>query len=160
MLFPCRLTLAGALLIGLTACGQKDPDHDPDHAAPGGHGHTAPHGGVLVELGEHAYNLEFLRDASAGRLTVWVLDTHAENFVRIKAPALELLVTVGTEKRPLFLPAVANRATGETVGDTSQFEAQADWLKSTAGIQGIIPLLEFRGVKFPGVAFALPPPAP
>lgn len=150
-----RLCLAGLVLALFAACGRKDHDHAP--AAPGGHVHTAPHGGTLVEIGAHAYNLELLLDSAAGRLTAWVLDAHAENFVRVKAPAIEIAAQVGTARRTLTLAAVANRATGETVGDTSQFEAQADWLKHTASFSGSITVLEIRGTKFERIAFNVVP---
>lgn len=153
-----RSVLAALLLIGLAACGKHDHEHAKAPSG-GGHVHVAPHGGTLVEVGDHAYNLELLRDAASGRLTVWVLDGHAENFTRIKATSLDLTVTVGGEKRPLTLKAVANTATGETVGDTSQFEAQADWLKTAPALNGVVPVLEIRGTKFEQLRFQLPPPA-
>lgn len=139
-----RLSLTLSLALFLAACGRKDAG--PSHA--GGHVHTAPHGGTLIEIGAHAYNLELLRDAAAGKLTAWVLDGHAENFVRLKIPAIEAVATLGAEKRPLSLKAVGNPATGETVGDTSQFEVQADWLKTGEGFTVTIPALEIRGTKF------------
>ena len=126
MKLPLRLAASFLVSLLLAACGRHE------HAAEkggGGHAHTAPHGGTLIEVGEHAYNLEFLRDGAAGKLTLWALDGHAENFVRLKAPAVEVTVKVGAEKKAISLKPVANPATGETVGDTSQFEAQADWLK-------------------------------
>ena len=136
------LALGLALLVG---CGRHD------HAAEkkgGGHAHTAPHGGALIEVGEHAYNLELLRDSAVGKLTVWVLDGHAENFVRIKAAALEGTATVGSQKQSVSLKAVANPATGETVGDTSQFEAQADWLKGSLPVEVTFAAVEIKGRRF------------
>jgi hypothetical protein len=144
MMTTLRLLFAPILLLLLAACGKNEHAHAPA----GGHAHTAPHGGTLVEIGAHAYNLELLRDPAAGKLTAWILDGHAENFVRIKAPALEVVATVAGEKRPLLLKAVANAATGESVGDTSQFEVQADWLKATGEFQILVPGLEIKGTKF------------
>lgn len=141
----------------LAGCGKHDADHR--HPSAGGHAHTAPHGGTLVEIGEHAYNLELLRDQTAGKLTVWILDGHAENFVRLKAPALELVATVGGAPRPLLLKAVASAATGETVGDTSQFEAQADWLKTAGGFEVRLAAIEIRGTKFGPIGAKLAPTA-
>src|SRR5688572_12136141 len=138
------------VLLGLAGC-TKSPDANLP-AAPAGHAHTAPHGGTLVELGEHGYNLELVRDGDAGRLAAYILDGHAENFVRIPATAIELVAIAGGERRPLTLRAVANPATGETVGDTSQFEAQADWLKNAAEFPGEIPAIDIRGTKFRNVA--------
>ena len=138
------------LLLTLGGCSKPESS-----GSGGGHTHRAPHGGTLVEIGQHAYNLELVRDATAGTLTAYVLDGHAENFIRITAPAIELVAIAGGEKRPLTLRAVANSATGETVGDTSQFEAQADWLKSTGEFPGEIPAVEIRGTKFQNVALYL-----
>lgn len=109
----------------------------------------------MIEIGEHAYNLELVRDAATGKLTAYVLDGHAENFVRIKPAAIELVAIVGGERRPLTLRAVANPATGESVGDTSQFEGEADWLKRTAEFPGTINALEIRGTTFNDVAIYL-----
>ncbi len=127
----------------------------PAASAAGGHSHQAPHGGTLIEIGEHAFNLELVRDPVAGKLTAYVLDGHAENFVRTAAPAIELIAIVGAERRPLKLLPVANGATGETVGDTSQYEGQADWLKTAAEFPGTIRSLEIRGTKFENIAVYL-----
>ncbi|MBI5689233.1 MAG: hypothetical protein HZC55_03990 [Verrucomicrobia bacterium] len=152
-----RFSTLGFLIALLAGCGKHDHDHKP---AGGGHAHTAPHGGTLVEIGAHAYNLELLTDPATGRLSAWVLDGHAENFVRVKAPALEATVDVGGSPRALSLKAVANPATGETVGDTSQFEAQADWLKGVNRVQGSVASIEIRGTKFGPLAFKAGPAAP
>src|SRR5688572_15561075 len=121
-------------MVALAGCGKKS---ESAAGKSGGHAHVAPYGGTLIELGDHAYSLELVRDAAAGKLTAYVLDGHAENFVRIKAPALELIAMPGGKYTPLSLKAVANTATGETVGDTSQFEMQADWLKTVGEFAGI-----------------------
>jgi hypothetical protein len=83
-----------------------------------------------------------------------VLDGHAENFVRLAAPTLELVAMPGGKFTPLTLKAVANPGTGEKVGDTSQFEVQADWLKTTGSFAGIF-TIEIKGTVFKDVAFSL-----
>jgi hypothetical protein len=138
-------------VVALAGCGKKS---DGAAGKSGGHSHVAPHGGTLIELGDHAYSLELVRDAAAGKLTAYVLDGHAENFVRIKSPAFELIAMPGGKYTPLSLKAVANSATGETVGETSQFEVQADWLKTMGEFEGIF-TIEIRGTKFEQVPFAL-----
>jgi len=143
--------LSFACLLGLAAIGSgcsPSPDSSLPTSPTGGHVHVALHGGVLVEVGNHAYNVELVRDAEAGKLTAYILDGHAENFVRIAIPSFELIAITGGERRPLTLRAVANPATGETVGDTSQFEAQADWLKRASQFPGEIPVLDIRGTPF------------
>jgi hypothetical protein len=148
MKFPLAL-LATFLAVIVGGCSR------PESSSGGGHTHQAPHGGTLVEVGQHAYNLELVRDPAAGKLTAYVLDGHAENFIRISAPAIELTAFTGGEKRALTLRAVANSATGETVGDTSQFEGEADWLKNTGEFPGEIPAIEIRGTRFQNVALYL-----
>lgn len=148
---PAALRPLAVLLCLLTLVGCAKPGGGES----GGHVHKAPHGGTLVEVGDHAYNIELVRDAAAGKLTAYVLDGHAENFVRIKAPSIELIAITGGERKPLTLKAVANSITGETVGDTSQFEAQADWLKSTGVFAGTIPVIEIKGTPFRSVALQM-----
>lgn len=97
-----------------------------------------------------------MRDAATGRITAYVLDGHASEFIRARTPAFEIVATVGGEKRPLPFRAIANPTTGETVGDSSQFEAQADWLRTTAAFDGVLTALEIRGMKFEQVAFRFP----
>ena len=149
------LALAGVAFLA-TACSKSDHaahDHDKK-TAHSAHDHTAPHGGTLIEIGEHAYNLELVRDNTTGKLTAWILDAHAENFIRIKAPSLELVAMPGGKFTPLTLAAVANPATNEKVGDTSQFEAQADWLKTAGSFAGIF-TVEINGTVYKDVAYAL-----
>jgi len=149
-----RLALALLAVAFLaTACSQSH-DHDKKSAGTG-HVHTAPHGGTLVEIGDHAYNLELVRDRAAGKLTAWVLDGHAENFVRLKITSFQLVAMPGGQYTPLTMQAVAHSATGETVGDTSQFEVQADWLKTAGAFSGIF-TLEIKDTKFAQVAYSLP----
>lgn len=150
-----RLRLLPLALVTLLAAVLAPGCSKSPQASSGGHTHTAPHGGTLIELGQHAYNLELVRDTAAGKLTVYLLDGHAENFVRIAAPAIELVAIAGGERRPLTLKAVANPATGETVGNTSQFEAQADWLKSGGELAGTITSLEIQGTKFDSIGIHL-----
>jgi hypothetical protein len=138
------------LLLTLGGCGRRESS-----TSSGGHSHQAPHGGTLVEIGQHAYNVELVRVAAAGKLTAYVLDGHAENFIRIAIPSFELIAITGGERKPLTMKAVANTATGETVGDTSQFEAQADWLKSTGEFPGMITSIDIRGNKFSNVALQM-----
>lgn len=146
-----RLVATMLLLAMFVGCGKGG-----GHSHGGGHAHKAPHGGTLVEVGDHAYNLELVRDAAAGKLTAYVLDGHAENFVRIKAPAIEAVATVGAEPRPLTLRAIANAATGETVGDSSQFEVQADWLKTAPNFDVTVLSIEIRGSKFTPTKATIP----
>lgn len=152
------LALAASVFLS-TACSKSDhPDRAPKSAAPAPHVHKAPHDGTLVEIGDHAYNLELVRDPAAGTLTAYVLDGHAENFVRITSLTIELVAMPGGQYTPLTLQAVANPSTGETVGNTSQFAVQADWLKTAGGFSGIF-TIEIKGTKFEQVSYHVPKPS-
>ena len=107
-----RLLLFG--LIGLGASCSKSPV-TVEFRVSTAHEHRAPHGGTPVVLGDESYHLELVRDADAGKLTAYVLDGEMDNFIRLRAPAIEIVATVAGEKRPLALAAVANSATGETI---------------------------------------------
>ncbi|MDP3069300.1 MAG: hypothetical protein Q8N18_03380 [Opitutaceae bacterium] len=148
-----RLLPALFALAILAGCGKSDPHAGHNH---GGHAHTAPHGGLLVELGDHAANVELVRDDAAGKLTAYVLDGHAENFVRLAAPSITVTAYAAGQRQTVTLAAVANSATGETVGNTSQFEGAAPWLKDAGEFNGEIGALEIKGTKFAPAAFKLP----
>lgn len=151
--------LAAALLVALPACSKSDSHAGHDHGAVTAaqkHEHKAPHGGTPVVLGAEVYHLELVRDTEAGKLTAYVLDGELEEFIRVKAATLEVVATVGGAKQTLTFRAVANAATGETVGNSSQFEAQADWLKATANFDATLTSLEIKGTTFAAVAFNFP----
>lgn len=151
-----RILLSAALALGVSigaACSKKSSEHSHGH---GHHHHVAPHGGTLVELGDHQFNLEWVRDGAAGTLTAYVLDAHAENFIRVPWPTLAIEATYDGNTHPLVLTAVSNPATGETVGATSQFTAQAEWLKTAETFRVRVPAVDIRGVKFTDVAFTFP----
>jgi hypothetical protein len=107
-----------------------------------------------VELGSHQYNLELVLDAPAGKLQAYILDAHMENFVRVSAASFEVgAQLVSGQGQTLTFKPVANSATGETVGDTSLFEAQADWLKAETAFDGVLKELAVRDSKFTNIAF-------
>ncbi len=97
-----------------------------------------------------------MRDAATGKLSAYVLDGEMENFIRSAAPSFEINATVDGQPQLLTLRAVANPATGETVGDTSLFDTQADWLKTTKTFDGVIKSLTIRGTTFTDVDFDFP----
>jgi len=145
----------------LAGCGGKDDHAGHDHAGHDhGHGHKhehrPPHGGTAVVLGREAFHVELVRTAETGLLTCYVLDGHMESFIRIPAPSLALETTVSNRTSTLTLLPVANAATGEKAGDTSQFEAKADWLKTTPNFTGRIPTITVRGATFTNVTFRFP----
>jgi len=146
-----------AIALGsLVACSKSAAPATTAAPAPVKHEHKSPHGGTPVVLGDEAYHVELVRDAAAGKLTAYVLDGEMEEFIRVKAATFEVVATVAGAKQTLTFHAVANAATGETVGNSSQFEAQADWLKTTATFDATLTTLEIKGTTFSAVAFNFP----
>jgi hypothetical protein len=148
LILSAFLVLASLCLV---ACGKKPAE--PKAGAPAGHTHKAPHGGELVELGDHQFNLEILYDGSRGVLQAWVLDAHAENFVRVPIAGFEVEIEADGAKKTLEMLPVANPVTGELVGDTSLFEAKADFLMPAKHFDGVIKAIRVRDFDFQNVRF-------
>lgn len=132
---------------------------NPEPAAatrPTKHEHIAPHGGTAVVLGNEAYHVELVREESSGRLQAYLLDGEMEKFIRASMASFEIVATVKGAPETLVFKPIANTATGETVGDTALFEAQAEWLKSTREFEGVIKSLTLRGRTFTDVKFNFP----
>jgi hypothetical protein len=149
------------------ACGGEAPTPAPEVApapaaasvTPGdddGHAHEAPHGGVLVEVGEHFAFLEVVLDADTGSVTAYVLDGEAEKALRIAQPAISLTFETPSSvaKQTLILAATANVLTGETVGDTSEFAAISPALKGQTMFTARVSELTVKGQTFRDLAVA------
>lgn len=147
--FAASFAVAAALL--LTGCGRQQGNAGGPHQFVA----TPPHGGTPVALGDD-YQIEWVLDAPEGKLQAYVLDGEMENFVRIKPPSFDLTVRLSSGNTNLRLAAVANPATGETVGNTSLFEAQADWLKTTKSFSADIPQINVQGTVFSNITFSFP----
>ncbi len=151
-------TLLGVCaLLSLSACkgGEKHDDHDHGDKAHHHH-HDPPNGGTGLTLGNEEAHVEFLRDATSGKMKAWILAPHMSGYTRVKQETFEVTAKVGGEEKTLTFKAVANTATGETVGNTSMFEAEADWLKTTDTFDGTLKQLDIKGKIYSGVAFNFP----
>ena len=99
------------------------------------HHHDAPHGGLLVEVGAHEYNVEFVFAEAEPQLTVYVLDAHAENPVAIAGDAITVTVKEGEAITAIPLTPVTE---GEN-GKASQFHSTGPLpahLKSAKDLHG------------------------
>jgi hypothetical protein len=145
--------LAGVGLIALAACS---PNRDAGAGSGEGHHHEPPHGGTGVVLGDEEYHLEFVLNAAAGKMQTYVLSAHMENFVRISAESFAVTAKLRDREETLTFKPVANSATGETVGDTSMFETQADWLKANKTFDAVLKEITIKGKTYENVAFNFP----
>jgi len=138
--------------------GEHDDDHGHEHDDDShSHHHEAPRGGTLIALGDHMGHFEMLLDAERGTLTIYALDGHAEHPVRLEAESFDLTLRLPDgEEIEVSLAAVANPLTGETAGDTSQFEAQDERLQGLSAFQVMFPAFEFRGIDVPAMDVPFP----
>jgi hypothetical protein len=144
---------AVTVLLWLSGCGQKPA---PQNAVVHKHEHVPPHHGTPVVLGNEEYHVELVLDAAAGKLDAYVMDGELENFVRVQQPTFEVVASHQGHEDTLIFKAVPNQATGETVGDTSQFETQADWLKTEKEFDAVLKNLTVRGSKYQDIKFNFP----
>jgi hypothetical protein len=146
---------ACALIPALVAgCGDHQ-NHSSSNAPVHWHMAGPPHRGTPVALGDD-YQIGWAFDASAGQLQAYVLDGETENFVRIKPPSIDLTVKLRDRGEVLQFKAIANSATGEKVGSTSLFEAQADWLKTNNTFDAVLQPIKVEGTVYTNVAFNFP----
>lgn len=153
-LLAALLFLAGCDAEPLPPRPTRAPDlrDAPPPAPPPKHQHEAPHGGTLVELGEHFANLELVLDAVSGKLTAYVLDGHADQAIRLEQREIVLKLKDST----LSLQAVGSPLTGERPGDTSQFEGQSDSLKGQKEFDAKVVRIVVKGQDFQDVSFNFP----
>ncbi len=139
-------------LIAFFGCDNSSHNHQGE----GGnkHVHVAPHGGQLVEVGEHGsgFNLELLLHPD-GFLQIYVLDAHAENFVRITAPSI--LISIPSENNPTVIECepIEDQATGETIGNTSLFTSTTR-IKEMLPLKGVIQELHILEFTYENVAIS------
>lgn len=156
MVLSARLMVVLFALSGAVACGGGSSEPAPASAAATeaagetGHAHAAPHGGTLIELGDHFAFLEFVLDAATGTVTLYVLDGGAEQAVRIAQPSVSLAFDApsGVAGQTLELAALANVLTGEAVGDTSQFAVTHEGLKDQTAFTARVVEVSVKGQPF------------
>ena len=155
-----RGALGCLLAIGGAGCGEgSSPSSTVGIQSKHGHVHVPPHRGTPVVLGDEDFHIEFVHIPQSSTLRCYVLDGHMNEFIRLEQPSIQLVVRRQNRKAPetLELRAVATTATGETKGNTSQFEAQADWLKEyPAAFQATVVQVSIRGVTYTNETFTFP----
>ena len=167
-----RGCLASVVLVAMVAVGggcdpiapaeddaAHDAHHGHDHAHDDGHHHTAPHGGALVEIGDHFAHLECVLDPEEGRVTLYVLDGEAEHGRRVAHESLQLTLTqIDGEPADLVLTltGVESLLTGEAAGDTSQFEAIDERLVGVEQFVARLAEIRIRGQHLEAIEIRYP----
>lgn len=132
--------LLGCLCLLIAGCAggedyetvtSEDADRAEAHADHDHHHHEAPHGGHLIELGDHQYNAEILLEGEPKQLVVYVLDAHAENPVAIGS---ESITFAPEEGEPITLAAQPQE--GDAEGKASKFVAADATLTDLEEVHG------------------------
>lgn len=128
--------LAVALFVGCSKKEEVSTYENAPPAASGGeedheheHVHEAPHGGTLVELGEHAYNAEVVLDEAQNKVTIYLLGAHAESAQPVAQPEITLKLTADGEPAEYKLAAAPQE--GDPEGMASRFEIADESLVDT-----------------------------
>lgn len=162
-----KLLASLALAANMIGCGDPDQagmdddhdhghDHTHDHGHSHGHHHEPPHGGVGVVLGAEEFHLELVMDSAAGQLSIYVLDGHMEEFIRIPDSSITLDIETGSGVKSVTFHAEASTRTGETVGNTSWFVARDEMFKDLKNFQATLPNLTIRNKTYTQVKFSFP----
>ena len=143
-------------------CGRQGGQvHEHSHAEGENHHHEPhyhepPHGGAGVTLGNEDAHIEFLADAEEGTVTAWFFKPHMEQYLRMELESFEVLVKRSEGETKLVFEALANPGTGETVGNTSQFVANAEWLGKAETFDAVIPEITVLGKTYNNLEFNYP----
>jgi len=74
----------------------------------------------------------------------------------LKIPSFEVLARLDGGEQTLQFNAITNLATGETVGDTALFRAEAEWIDTHPEFDAEIVSIEIRSTVFENVEFHFP----
>jgi hypothetical protein len=133
-----RLTAIGLLGAGLTlAAGCTRPTAlTSGKQSPQGHDHAekGPHGGLILEWGDHEMHAELVFDRAKKQATVYVWDHDLKKHVPIKAEAVKLTLT--HESPPVEVQLKAEPAKGDPEGKASKFVGTHDKLAEKSKFKG------------------------
>lgn len=118
-----RMTVLSCLSTFLFA-GCTSEEEAPPQAPPAADAHEhGPHGGHMLELGDHVAHLEVVHDDAAGRMTLYLFGADAKTPMPIaKPPELKLTTTAGPK-------VLVSRPESGTAGESNAFVVVDDLLK-------------------------------
>lgn len=158
-----RLVVLTCALLALAACAGGEPSTgDSAQAGEGPPVSTAiaaPHGGMLVELGNRVAHVELVLDTARGILTVYVLDGTAQHPLRLTQGRLDLTMLDLVEGIPEVFTVLAGKAnpkTEETFDNTSVFIGFVPQLTGRAQFQAVLQRVEVAGQLFADVPISYP----
>ncbi|MBK6485297.1 MAG: hypothetical protein IPF98_00185 [Gemmatimonadetes bacterium] len=159
-----RMVALTCTVLALAACGGGEPS-TADSAQAAGEGPvasaamTAPHGGMLVELGNRVAHVEFVLDTTRGILTAYVLDATARHPLRLTQGRLDLTMFDLVEGNPEVVTVLAGKAnprTEETYDNTSVFIGFVPQLAGRGQFRASLQRVEIAGQVFTDVPVSYP----
>jgi len=96
-----------------------------EEAAASEHKHTAPHGGHLIPIGDHEYNIEMVFSAEPRELHAYVLGGHAEKTIGLDLESFDF-DQEDDEGNEVEIELMANPQEGDEDGTASRFTAKGD----------------------------------
>lgn len=119
--------------------------------------HSAPHEGALTPLDKkHSAHVELLAEETSGILTLFVLDKHARDGVRIQQPQISLQLNLKAGETSLTLDAKESFLSGETAGDASQFEVRSPALVGAKKFRGTLDRLAIGEEVYENIPLSYP----
>jgi hypothetical protein len=102
-----------------------DVDAANAEAAASEHKHTAPHGGHLIPIGDHEYNIEMVFSEDPRELHAYVLGGHAEKKIGLGLESFDF-DQEDDEGNEVEIELMANPQEGDEEGTASRFTAKGD----------------------------------
>ena len=112
------VVFAGLAAMVCAGCGDSKNGADgPDPK--GEHGHEGPHGGHLIEIGDHEYHGEAVHDEAKGTVTIYILDKTAKKAHPIEAK--EVVINIAHAGKAEQFKLAASPDAGDPEGKSSRF---------------------------------------
>jgi len=109
-----------------------------------GHGHAAPHGGIVTTIGgNHA---EWVFEPASGKANLYILGDDESKAMPIEAAELTAQVRITGQETFTAVALKAAPLPGEKIGATSRFSGQSDALKGASSM-GVAVQIPMRGTK-------------
>jgi hypothetical protein len=156
---PVACLMTVLLLTVAVGCRDSSSSHGHSHEGENAHSHddhAPPHGGTPVVVADDRFHLEFVHDATAGKLQAYVLDGHLEGYVQVPETSFAMIAKAGGKEEQLTFQRATEPASGKVPEKSSLFEAQAEWLKLTKQFEGSIPTITLNGAIFTNISFSFP----
>ncbi|MFP6762634.1 MAG: hypothetical protein VB858_03420 [Planctomycetaceae bacterium] len=121
-------------------------------AAVSEHHHTAPHGGHLIPLGDHEYNIELVFSAEPRELQAYILGGHATKIIGLELESFDF-DQEDNQGNEVEIPLTADPQEGDAEGLASRYTARGDAIpasiKSLEDLSGHVHI-EIDGKEYTG----------